>query len=865
MNFSACIKISFLSLLLLSNISFIQALVTPHNISEEECYNTIMQAALLDPSFKQEVYEAFLQQTLQHLDRFDKRLEDLAFIVSEDSVPTKNKKAHINEIRSLREMITLLRNNTYFKINESELLALMSITQACINHVLQATNQGFYELPFFDINEAQIPHVKPTLEDLEKKLKSNETLVEEFERKADNVGLSWYNRFYRTIKYRVVSPAKLYRLDSLSANLIYSTILTSYLFWQFGGNNWFSNFLRNKLGWPAKTDKFGNLMNDETVINSAPHNTTQFILDHGQELNLQEDQITQLLTMQAQQKSDNPSHPIGLLGRLEFNAYLMTIGSMPLGHYLLNKTSSKWSHLLPSYRSWLHKKGKALDNFLMGGAYKKRSVDGVSYTSNVDFDDMIGNEYAKEWGLMICNYIKNADPLDRAKLTPPKGCLLVGATRTGKSFFVACLLGEITKIIGKDQVGLYTITHSIFEKCGGFEQIALDAKALAPCILFFDEIDLLGLQRSVNPQRTSEFLTHMSGCFTATEPGKEVIILAATNKPENLDTALRQPGRFSQEICFEYPKLEERKLFLEQEFNKRAINIHSLDLNKIAQETEGYSYEALGFLTKKALLHVKLNDMPLSQTLLEKSLDENLRGISPNIHDIPEHQKRLLAAHQAGHALANILLEPHTKFAKVTIKKVKAPIREQYVGTDLFLDENQKPKNVEFGKMFVFHDQDELKIYDREEKIKQCQIHLAGHIAEQIILGECGYDYHHEDSQKARTIAESIASEGLDINTLPKHMQRQVFDQAYALLRDCKQQVTKLLEAHAETLHTITNALQKEQTLDAQQIHEIIKTGEFSSSRNTPKKENSLLKGLLEQQDLPDNIASGAEKKEISA
>lgn len=855
MKFSSCNKLIVFFLSLCISIPHIQSSTTaPSDLRIEPISldNELLQAAFIDNTLKKEACEILLNNALDHLTRFDRMLEDLAFVVSEDTVKTRNKKIQIENIKEIRKLLEALKNDSYLEINEQMLHALVHFTRALVSHVSHSLNCGFYELPLFDITQISIPQEGLiTLEALEKELVANENFIKTCEKKSSNAGLHWYNKLYRVLKYRVAQPAQKYKLNHLATNLLCSAAFTGYLFWQFGGDNPLSNFLRDKVGWPAKTDKFGNLVNDDKDIN---HTIEQLVESKDLKLDLNENPINRLFN---QVKSDF-DQPMGWLGSIEYKKYLMTVGMMPIGTYLFNSTKDRWASLFPSYGIWLRKKGKAIDNFLMGGVYRKESVEGVAHTSTVNFSDMIGNEMAKEWGRMICNYLKNAEPLDRAKLTPPKGCLLVGPTRTGKSFFVSCLLGEIIESIGNEAgFRLLTITHKIVEQFG-FEAIAMEARSIAPCILFFDEIDLLGLQRSTNPQRLSEFLIHMSGCFSSNEPGKEVIILAATNKPENLDKALRQPGRFSQEIYFEYPGLAERITFLEKEFNKRAINIDNIDIGKIARETEGYSYEALGFLVKKALLRVKIYNETFNQELLEESLDENLRGITTQENTIPEDQKKLLATHQAGHAVASVLLNSHKKLSKVTIKEVKTRIKEQHVCADLFAnDEQEKTQSTEYGKMFVNHEQDELDIEDRAEKIKQCKIILAGHIAEEILLGECGYGYHREDTQKALKVVQSIVFEGLEMDKLPNHIQKTYFDQSFALLKDCKDKTRRLLENNKEALTNVANALQEHQTLDAQQVTALI-NGDTScmqkKTKNNNEELNEILKGLLSDQDAPECI-----------
>ena len=497
---------------------------------------------------------------------------------------------------------------------------------------------------------------------------------------------------------------------------------------------------------------------------------------------------------------------------------------------------------LSSLSTWGKKKINSTTNFLRGGAFKKKEdEEETKFEPKVNFDDLVGLEQAKETLSLVLKYIEDPERFDRAKLTPEKGYLLTGPTRTGKSFTAEALAGEIKKIIknknrNPTEFGFYVIKASYIIKHGIAKLLDM-AKKEAPCVLFIDEIDLLGLQRAGgNKELLGEFLLSMSGCLDS-DPNKQVIILAATNKPENLDEALKQRGRFGKEIRFEYPGFTDRKTFLFKKLDALSINLKALDLDKLAKETEGSSFEDLNAMVKKAFQKAKIKGEALNQACLEESLNTEIRNIMYQSNkELPEHEKQLLAIHQAGHALATMLLESHQKIALVTILPILSKLKEEMVWDGYYKDEEEKQQPIEYGKIFTYHDHDTLNAHDEEEKIKLCKISLAGHVAEKLLLRSCGYSYHLEDKQRALQIAKSIVMKGIKIDKLPEKMQNKLFEDAFALLDTYETQITKLLEDHKDQLHLLATTLREKEILSADELYGLLYPEKQTAAQEAPSK-----------------------------
>ena len=182
-------------------------------------------------------------------------------------------------------------------------------------------------------------------------------------------------------------------------------------------------------------------------------------------------------------------------------------------------------------------------------------------------------------------------------------------------------------------------------------------------------------------------------------------------------------------------------------------------------------------------MRAKLYGEIVSQATLEQSIDENIRGISLGEVTLDNGQKQLVAAHLAGHVVASMLLDPHQKVSKVTLRDVANKIKEEFVDESLYRSSrDNKQTALEHGKIFANHDHDMPGIESKDEKLKQCKIWLAGHVAETLLLGSCGYGYHADDKQIALNIAKSMTYGNIDLTTLPKKMRDQYFDAAFALL-----------------------------------------------------------------------------------
>ncbi len=469
-------------------------------------------------------------------------------------------------------------------------------------------------------------------------------------------------------------------------------------------------------------------------------------------------------------------------------------------------------------------KGRVDDHFF--GTSKKSSHEEVG-TRTERFKDIVGREEVKAELNRVIEYICNPDRFDRAGIKVERGYLLAGEPQTGKTLMAKALAGEISAALekqGKNQkMRLFEISTENLAKKGIGYYMDL-AKTFSPCILFLDELDLLRLQRDGDNKTLSEFLTTMSGSLNNNEKD-QVIILAATNKPENLDFALRQHGRFGKMFWFDKPTFKHRVEFFIKECEKRVMNPDNFNIISLAQQTEGCSFGSLDIVFKKGLMHAKIENAPVTQLHFEKAIDFEIRKLIPNGYSIAPDKEEVIAARQAGKALVSILLAPAKTLCSVTILPITQELEEEHVTQQYNFGEMKKKdqRAVRYGNIFAYHLYDSLDIQTQDEMIKQCKILLASNAAQRVYgLTSCAFDKF--DKQEAFNLAKAIIFEGLDAKEMAKEIRNQKLTQAYRLLEQYETEMEALLTERKQDLAHIIQALQKHKTLSVGQINELLAT-----------------------------------------
>ena len=293
-----------------------------------------------------------------------------------------------------------------------------------------------------------------------------------------------------------------------------------------------------------------------------------------------------------------------------------------------------------------------------------KSSDGIS------FADVEGVDEAEESLAEIVDYLHNTEKYTSIGATMPKGVLLVGPPGTGKTMLAKAVAGEA-------DVPFFSISGSEFVEmfvgmgASKVRDLFRQAKEKAPCIVFIDEIDAIGLKRSAGAmggndereQTLNQLLTEMDGF----EGNSGVIILAATNRPDALDPALTRPGRFDRRVSVELPDLKGREAILKVHAKKVKI-ADDVDFNRVARMASGASGAELANIVNEAALRAVRDGRGFAtQADLEESIEVVTAGYQKKNSILTDQEKKTVAYHEIGHALVAALQTHSAPVQKITI------------------------------------------------------------------------------------------------------------------------------------------------------------------------------------------------------
>lgn len=310
--------------------------------------------------------------------------------------------------------------------------------------------------------------------------------------------------------------------------------------------------------------------------------------------------------------------------------------------------------------------GKNAMSFGMG---KSNAKVYVQSTAGIHFDDVAGEDEAKENLAEIVDYLHNPNKYTDVGASMPKGILLVGPPGTGKTMLAKAVAGEAG-------VPFFSISGSEFVEmfvgmgASKVRDLFKQAKEKAPCIVFIDEIDAIGKKRDgqmggndEREQTLNQLLTEMDGF----EGNNGVIILAATNRPESLDPALTRPGRFDRRVPVELPDLAGREAILKVHAKKIRLS-DDVDFHTIARMASGASgAELANIINEAALRTVRDNRTVVTQADLEESIEVVIAGYQKKNAVLSDREKQVVAYHEIGHALVAALQTHSAPVQKITI------------------------------------------------------------------------------------------------------------------------------------------------------------------------------------------------------
>ena len=467
----------------------------------------------------------------------------------------------------------------------------------------------------------------------------------------------------------------------------------------------------------------------------------------------------------------------------------------------------------------------------MNGANKSmdfgKSRARLSDGGKVNFENVAGLTEEKEEVAELIDFLKEPKKFQKMGARIPKGVLLVGPPGTGKTLLARAVAGEANVpfyyISGSDFVELFVGVGA-----SRVRDMFKQAKHNAPCLIFIDEIDAVGRQRGAGlggghderEQTLNQLLTEMDG-FGENEG---IIVIAATNRPDVLDPALLRPGRFDRQVTVNLPDIKGREEILKVHAKGKTFG-KSVKLDNIAKRTVGFSGADLeNLLNEAALLAVRRNKTSITMAEVDEAHDRVLMGPAKKTKKYTEHEKKVVAYHEAGHAVVGIKLEGANEVQKITIIP-----RGSAGGYNLML-----PK-------------EETMLSTKKELLETISGLLGGRVAEELVFEEITTGAHN-DFEKATKIARSMVTEyGMsDLGPMQyEHQESSVFlgrdynksrnfsgqvafeidEEQRKIIRECYSKTTKIIKENRDLLDLIANALLEHETITKEQIEYLVKNG----------------------------------------
>jgi cell division protease FtsH len=354
------------------------------------------------------------------------------------------------------------------------------------------------------------------------------------------------------------------------------------------------------------------------------------------------------------------------------------------------------------------------------------------------FSDVAGIDEEKEEVKEIVQFLRSPERFSAMGARIPKGVLLVGAPGTGKTLLAKAIAGEAG-------VPFFSISGSDFSEMlvgvgpSRMRDLFNDAKASAPCIIFFDEIDSIAKMRGVgasgvseeNEQTLNQLLVQMDG-FTKTE---NVIVLAATNRPDVLDPALLRPGRFDRQIIVQMPDVKGREQILKVHSRTKPLN-PDIDFKRIAQITSGFSGADLeNLMNESAIIAAKKEKKKISMQDVTEGINKVLLGPQKRSRIITDKDKKITAYHESGHAIVARLLQKDQVVQEVSII----------------------PRGMAAGYTLTNDAREESHHRSKSFLSAEIAVFMSGRVAESIFIGDTSTGCSH-DLKVATDIAESMVT-----------------------------------------------------------------------------------------------------------
>jgi len=441
------------------------------------------------------------------------------------------------------------------------------------------------------------------------------------------------------------------------------------------------------------------------------------------------------------------------------------------------------------------------------------------------FADVAGAESAKEELQEVVSYLKNPERIQKLGGKIPRGMLLLGPPGCGKTLLARAVAGEA-------KVPFFSITGSDFMEmfvgvgASRVRDLFEQAKKNAPSIIFIDELDSIGRQRGAGlggghderEQTLNQLLSEMDGF----EGHESVIAMAATNRPDILDPALRRPGRFDRQVIVPSPKLKDRHQILKMYADRKKM-AEDVDLEQIAKSTPGFSGADLeNLLNEAALLAGRKNKDRIDKKDVDEARDKVLMGLTRRGMVLSEEEKKMIAYHEAGHAVSSVILpESHP------VHKISIIPRTRAMGVTEHFPEEEK------------------YVYKKEYMLDQLSVMMGGRVAEEIVFGTATTGAENDLKQATQLARRMVLEWGMSEdfqNIALGQQQQQVFlgqqlaqnrdyseatahevDKAIEeLLSKAHNKTRQILEERRDILDKVVERLMEDEEIPGEELEEII-------------------------------------------
>lgn len=451
---------------------------------------------------------------------------------------------------------------------------------------------------------------------------------------------------------------------------------------------------------------------------------------------------------------------------------------------------------------------------------------------NVSFKDVAGVDEAKEELQEIVEFLKKPEKFQALGARIPKGLLLMGAPGTGKTLLARAIAGEA-------EVPFFSLSGSDFVEmfvgvgASRVRNLFQEAKKQTPCIIFMDEIDAVGRHRGAGlggghderEQTLNQLLVEMDGF----EPKTNIIVIAATNRPDILDPALLRPGRFDRRVILDKPDLRGREaIFAIHSKNKPLAK--DIDFNVLARRTPGFTGADLeNVLNEAAILAARVDKKEISMEEVEEAIDRVLAGPEKKSRVISEREKSIVAHHEIGHAFLSKVLPKADPVHKISIL----------------------PRGTALGYTLQLPEEDR-HLVSRSEALDQITVLMGGRVAEEIVFSEITSGAQN-DFQRATDIAKKMVCEfgmsklgprtfgrkdhqiflGRDIAEMKDYGEEtadKIDSEVTSIVDSCHNRAKKILTANKKRLIEVAKTLIEKETLENHDLKEALKDLKYEDS-----------------------------------